>query len=168
MTDSTSRTTPFEHNYHSSEVHSSSNVAEYVRHNMDVYNEIDGLSAVYRNGGYGYGDFSTPSTEYLLSEDGGADRVLVIIDLLCVDEINGFTDDDMVQVLEDLSYDAIKTKADILDLHAVIQENLAAANAYAQGVEEGLEEETAEAFRAVRAAEEESKKEAEWARTWLE
>lgn len=158
------RTTLFDHNYHSSEVHSSSNVSEYVRHNMDVYNEVDGLSAVYKNGGYGYGDFSAPSTKYLLSEGGGADRVLVMIDLLCVDEINNFTDDDLAKFIEGLSYDAIKTKADILDLLAVIEENLAAANKYAKEVEAGLEEETAEAFRAVRRAAEERKQEAEWVR----
>jgi hypothetical protein len=66
----------FDDNYHSTAIHSGAGVAEYVRHNVDVYTNWHGNSIVFQTGcSYKAGDYSCP-TDYLeLSYDGGTDRV---------------------------------------------------------------------------------------------
>jgi hypothetical protein len=126
----------FDWSYHFSKTHSSSSMPEYVRHNIDVFNEVDGLDAVYQNGLRHYhGNLSTPSIEYELSEAGGTDKILVTINKLTAVKIGALNDDEVEILINDLGYDKLKTKADILSLHAVLMENNAAVSEYAEKAE---------------------------------
>lgn len=138
-TPETSRRGDFDWSYHFSETHSSSSMPEYMRHNMDVFNEVDGLDAIYQNGLRHYhGNLSTPSIEYELSEAGGTDKVLVAINKLTAVEINALSDNEVATFINDLEYEGLKTKADILSLHAVLMENNAAVSEYAEKAEEKI------------------------------
>lgn len=129
--------TDFDCNYHGCEIHESSNTPAYVRHNIDVYNEVLGLSAVYQNAQHYYhSNYSTPSTEFELSKDGGTDNALMIINALDVEDIDGFTEDDVAQVIKDIYHDSIKTKADIYAVHAALKKNNIKAQEYATSIEE--------------------------------
>ena len=130
------RRSAFDYNYHFSEKHSSSSMPEYVRHTMDIYNEVDGLSAVYQNGQRHYhGNLSTPSIEYELSQDGGTDKVLITVNKLTAVEINALNEEKVAALISTLNHNSLKTKADILSLHAVLMENNAAVSEYAEKAE---------------------------------
>lgn len=130
-------TTRFNYNYHDMQTHESSNMPAYVRHNIDVYNEVLGLSAVYQNAqNYYHGDYSTPTTDFELTRDGGTDAALMTINQLTVEDIDNFTESDVAQVIEDLYHDSIKTKADIYAIHAALIKNNVAAQAFATSIEE--------------------------------
>lgn len=129
--------TQFDYNDHSVERHESSTVPAYVRHNMDVYNEINGLSAIYQNGlSYYNDDRSLPAKEFELSVHGGTDNALLVINGFTTEDIDGFTESDMVQVIEDINEDFINTKADVYAFHAVLMQNNINAQKYATSIEE--------------------------------
>jgi hypothetical protein len=81
-------TTSFDTNYHAAVKHSSSNVQDYVRHEIDVYNQIiinDSikLDAVYQTAqSYLHNDCRTPSANLELSEDSGTSKLLVLVNRL--------------------------------------------------------------------------------------
>lgn len=132
----TNRRSAFNYNYHFSETHSSKSMPEYVRHNMDIYNKVDGLSAVYQNGQRHYhGNLATPSIEYELSEYGGTDKVLIAVNKLSAVQINALSDADVEEFITEIDYDGFNTKADILSLHSALMENNAAVSEYAEKAE---------------------------------
>lgn len=137
ISDSVVDVTPFDHNYHYMQTCDSSTMPTYVRHNMDVYNEINGMSVVYQNGKYNYNnDFKLPSTEFELDESAGTDNALMIINSLTVEDIDGFDEADVAQVVEDVYHDSIKTKADIYAIHAALKSNNIKAQEYATSIEQ--------------------------------
>lgn len=137
--------TPFDYNWHSAKKHESSTMPAYVRHNMDVYNEINGLGAVYQSGLSRYNDdYSLPAKEFELSIHAGTDNALVVINGFTTEDIDGFTESDMVQVIEDINEDFIKTKADIYVIHAALMQNNIDAQKYACGIEKMKGDEDAE------------------------
>ena len=130
-------TTDFDHNYHNSEKHSSSNVPEYVRHNLDVYNEFMGMSAVYQNGqSYIHGDYSTPSTKVELSADGGTDSNLIKLNELYAED---FENEDCVEhlqeLIEELALNEVKTIADLHEVYIDLMDNNSRAEQYADNLD---------------------------------
>lgn len=132
-TQTISDTTDFDHNYHNSEKNSSSNMGEYVRHNLDVYNEFFGLSAVYQNGqSYYHGDYSLPSTKVELSADGGTDSKLIKINELCAEDFEKESHTDYLhELIEELAFDDVKTIADLHEVYIDLMDNNSCAQEYA-------------------------------------
>ena len=129
--------TDFDHNYHNSEKHSSSNVSEYVRHNLDVYNEFMGMSAVYQNGqSYIHGDYSTPSTKVELSAVGGTDSKLIKLNELYAEDFEKETCTEYLQeLIEDLALDDVKTIADLHEVYIDLMDNNSRAQQYAENID---------------------------------
>ncbi len=129
--------TDFDHNYHNSEKHSSSNVSEYVRHNLDVYNEFMGMSAVYQNGeSYIHGDYSTPSTKVELSDLGGTDpKLLKLNELYAVDFENEDYVEHLQALIEELALDDVKTIADLHEVYIDLMDNNSRAQQYAENLD---------------------------------
>lgn len=116
--------TVFDVTYYSSQKHSSSNMSEYTRHNLDVFNEVNGLYAVYQNGNdYYHGDYSLPSTDVELSTDGGTADALLKINDLDEDSFDMINED----FIKDLGCEHIKTKADVIETYWVLKYNNAQA-----------------------------------------
>lgn len=112
--------TDFDINYHSSKKHSSSNMSEYVRHNLDIFNEVNGLQAVYQSGlSYYHGDYSLPSTEVLLSEDGGTNYALSQINDLDESYFDNIDED----YIKDLNCAHITTKEQVIETYWLIKHN---------------------------------------------
>ena len=129
--------TDFDYNYHNSEKHSSSKVSEYVRHNLDVYNEFMGMSAVYQNGqSYIHGDHSTPSTKVELSDLGGTDPKLLKLNELYAED---FESEDYVkymqELIEELALDDVKTIADLHKVYIDLMDNNSRAQQYAENLD---------------------------------
>ena len=129
--------TDFDYNYHNSEKHSSSNVSEYVRHNLDVYNEFMGMSAVYQNAqSYIHGDYSTPSTQVELSADGGTDSKLIKLNELYAEDFEKETCTEYLQeLIEELALDDIKTIADLHEIYIDLMDNNSRAQQYAKNLD---------------------------------
>lgn len=130
-------TTDFDHNYHNSEKHSSSNVSEYVRHNLDVYNEFMGMSAVYQNAqSYIHGDLSTPSTKVELSADGGADSKLIKLNELYAEDFeNEDCTEYLQELIEKLALDDVETIADLHEVYIDLMDNNSRAQQYAEDLD---------------------------------
>lgn len=128
------RATDFDHNYHYSEKHSSSNMPEYVRHNLDVYNEVNGLSAVYQTGqSYYHGDYSLPSTEVELSRDGGTDTKLIKVNELSESD---FDDEKCVEYIKELTEElGLESVDDLHNFYLALMDNNALANRYGKTLE---------------------------------
>jgi|GEM_PF-4818852 len=130
-------TTDFDHNYHSSQKHSSNFVSEYVLHNLDVYNEVMGMSAVYQAGqSYIHGDYSTPSAKLELSEDGGADGRLIKINNLYEADFDDETCSEYLQeMVGDLEIEGINTVSDLRNLYLELMDNNSLAQQYADNLD---------------------------------
>lgn len=128
--------TDFDYNYHYSEKHSSSTVPEYVRHNLDVYNEFMGMSAVYQNAqSYIHGDFSTPSTKVELSADGGTDSSLIKLNELYAEDFEKESCTEYLQeLIEELALDDVKTIADLHEVYIDLMDNNSRAQQYASNL----------------------------------
>lgn len=112
--------TEFESQYHSSQKHSSNNMSEYVRHNADIFNEVNGLQAIYQNAEhYHHGDYSLPSTKFELSGDGGTDKALLLIDWLDEDELDAIDDN----FIKELNCDHINTKEAVIETYWALKLN---------------------------------------------
>lgn len=129
--------TDFDHNYHNSEKRSSNNVPEYVRHNLDVYNEFMGMSAVYQNAqSYIHGDYSTPSTQVELSLDGGTDSKLIKLnELYAKDFENEKYIEYLQELIEELALDDVKTIADLHEVYINLIDNNSRAQQYADNLD---------------------------------
>lgn len=118
----------FDYNYHFSE-----NCGDYVRHVVDVYNEVElkgvRFSAVYQTGiSLIAGDYSKPDPELELSMDGGSSRVLVVVDKMVESDFN---DDDRIHYyLKECDHEYIKTVGDLWALYAALSNNEISANNY--------------------------------------
>ncbi|MGP4716924.1 hypothetical protein ACTXGL_09835 [Psychrobacter sp. T6-6] len=131
------KTTDFDHNYHNSQKHSSSNMSEYVRHNLDVYNQVMGLDAVYQNGqSYYHGDHSLPSTQLELSDLGGTDARLLKINALYESDFDKASYAEYLQeIIDDLALDEVKTIDDLFHLYVLLMDNNGFANTYADNLD---------------------------------
>ena len=125
--------TIFESNYHYSEHRGNMNCDEYVRHNVDVYNTImieengvhDTFQTVYQNGMHHiHGDYSLPSTELELSEDGGADTFLCEIDREFYEEdFNGPNNEKIAEFLEETNHRIVNTPKKLWLLYDFLRDN---------------------------------------------
>ncbi len=127
-------TTDFDYNYHNSEKHSSSNMSEYVRHNVDVYNQVMGLDAVYQSAqSYYHGDYSTPSAEVELSVDGGADKRLVKLNELYEEDFtSGKCDEYLKELADEIGLSSI---SELHNLYLELMDNNSRAQQYAQDLD---------------------------------
>lgn len=130
-------TTDFDHNYHNSVKHSSSNCPEYVRHDLDVYNEIFGLSTVYQNAqSYIHGDYSTPSTKVELSANGGTDSKLIKLNELYAEDFEKEKYTEYLQeLIEELALDCVKTISDLHEVYIDLMDNNCRAEQYAESLD---------------------------------
>ena len=121
----------FEHEYHYSEKHGNSNCSDYVRHNIDVFNDVMGLQTVYQTGlSYYHGDYSLPSAKLELSVDGGTDSALVKLNDMTREDIAKLTDIEVSELVEYLDRDFITNMADICQVYELLIENNIKAQEY--------------------------------------
>ena len=129
-------TTDFEYNYHYSEKHGNNNEPDYIRHNLDIYNELMGFSAVYQSGqSYYHGDYSLPSTKVELSDGGGTDPVLLKVNALYESDIDNMSNEDMNEFIESLNCTSIKTREDVRTVYLELMDNNSRADQYAQSLD---------------------------------
>ncbi|BCE02932.1 hypothetical protein [Marinicellulosiphila megalodicopiae] len=125
-------TTSFDHNYHNSKVVSSNFSSDYVLHQADIFCDIEigdqTFCAMFQAGnGYLGNDYSRPDPKFTISVDGGADRVLELIDQICESD---FDDSDLKDELEEINEycEAIKTKNDLFEVWTVLRDLTIDAN----------------------------------------
>lgn len=130
-------TTDFEHNFHGHVIHSSRNGGDYVRHEVDIYNTVCCLDAVYQNGlSYLGNDYDRPDPRLQLSPDGGADERLVTVDQLTESELDALKDsEDLAEFLEEVSLDGIDSWESLAALFGELRDNEHAANIYLRNLE---------------------------------
>ena len=124
-------------NYHYSELEGGNTTAEYIRHNVDVFNVItvEGieLQAVYQTGlSWPSGDYNNPSTELALSEAGGASTVLVKIDGLYDSDFENEDREVIDNFLEDIKEHCsiLDTVEKVRELYHVLNGNLPKIDEY--------------------------------------
>jgi len=125
--------TIFDSNYHYSEYHGNMNCEEYIRHNIDVFNTItveengvqDTFQTVYQTGcHYIHGDYSLPSTELELSEDGGADTFLCEIDREFYEsDFDHLNNKKITEFLEEKNHRIINTHEKLWLLYDFLRDN---------------------------------------------
>ena len=133
----TNKTTSFEHNYHGSVKHSSSVVPEYTRHEIDVYNTVRGLYAVYQTAtDYYNNSHPTPHETLGLSSDGGTDSKLIKVSQL---EESDFENPQYKDYLEDLITEleitGVSTIEDLRTFYKELEENRKEAQKYVDNLE---------------------------------
>lgn len=122
----------FNHNYYGSVKHSYSTVPEYTRHEIDVYNTVRGLEAVYQTGlDYYHNTHATPHETLELSTDGGTDKRLVkVSEIEQSDFDNPQYKEYLTDIIEEIDLDSVKTVEDLEALYNELERNKEEAQQY--------------------------------------
>lgn len=122
--------TDFSCNYHYSEKKGNNNCADYVRHDVDVYNEliINGVSlyAVYQTGlSFYHNDYTLPSENLEFSLEGGSSKALAMINEQDRSEIELYDSDLFKATIEAFSDEGVSVGSveDILAVYDALQAN---------------------------------------------
>lgn len=126
--------TEFNHNYFDSQKYFDYKIGEeYIRHNINVFNQITYKGAVfdamYQTGSsFRNNDYTLPCNNLKLSVIDRTDRVLSELNKLSPSDMQ--TDDQVKNLIGYLACPAIESKADLLLLRNAIESNLQEARSY--------------------------------------
>ena len=129
----------FDHQYFDSQRYFDNEAQEqYLRHNVNVYNQINHngvvFDAMYQTGNsFRNNDYSLPSEELELSYTDSTDKVLIEVSQLNACDLE--SDSSVQNIIEYLQCDSIRHKDDLVTMFNLVQQNLVAAKAYFDSLE---------------------------------